>query len=516
MFPSKSTPLVLFGFLVILALGIGLRLYAFQANTRAYGDVNTIRNSASQYEKVGIVQYPWKLERFKTALNDPLATPAYMHGPSIPFIAGLLSKLTGISDTFITLKILTLTAGIVMLLLSYRLGVVLYRSQTGIIIMALFATSPILIDFSANGSPYIIATAFVLGADIIVSSFNFKRMRDYALIGGLCSLAFLSLQAMLALSAAIILLGLINIKRLSIKGVIIFIVTWLLCYTPALLWYLHYFDRPFISQQINYIATELQLSGIERENFIAHPLSLLTPPLIQNYLGVMWQRLQIYGQNLNFELSLPFVLTGVIAVIWGVWQKPQRNQTMTIVLTRVAYFAITSVGLALLHTRFLVPVVTAFFILIGWGLDRLDIGNRRFLSPIIVCLIIGYSGWAIWSYSTLDTPPTRYYHNEVGINLEYDGAETIGKQLAQFPPATVIGCDDARRAIYYTDSRLVIIGCNAPIDIIENAISDPSLNVRYILYKVEVIERLTGNFPDAKIIAQNDMFAVLDLAPDTE
>jgi|GEM_PF-4415624 len=515
MYPSKSTPRLLIGFFLVLALGIGLRIYAFQANTRAYGDVNTIRISARQYAKIGIIQYPWHIDRFESTLNDPLATPAYMHGPTLPFMAGLLSKLTNIQDTFTTLKLLTFAAGFAILLLAYRLGTLLHSPQMGILTMLLVATSPVLIDFSANGSPYIIATAFLLGVDIALARFDFKCTRDYAVLGLLCSFAFLFLQAMLALTVAIVLLGILNIRRITLKGVMTFVIVWLICYLPAMIWYMHYFGRPFISQQLNYIATELSLSTQQREDFISHPLSLFSSSLFERYLSVMWGRFQVYVENLTFEISLPMVWVGIGVIVASIFYRPTRTKFGGIIVTRVAYLGVTSVGLALLHTRFLVPVVSGLLPIVVIGMAYFS-AQRRVFYRIFSGLLIAYAGWAIWSYSTLDTPPTRYYHNEAAGNSQYDYAESIGEMLAEYSPEPVIGCGDARRAIYSTDSRLVVTGCEPTGERILTLLANPDTNGRYLLYTREVIQTLLPSFPEARIIAQNEVFAVLDLTPDPE
>lgn len=508
----KTPSLSIVAFIIILLLGVGLRLHAFQANTRAYGDVNTIRSSARQYTLTGIVQYPWKLERFESTLDDPLATPAYMHGPTLPFLAGTLSRLLGI-DTFTSLKSLTLIAGIAMVILSYWLGTRVHSSLAGLLAMLCVSTSPVLVDFSANGSPYIIAATLMLLADNLLVSFNPQRLRDYAGLGVICCLAFLSLQAMLALTAAILLIGLIFIRRLRVWGIIIFVGTWLLCYIPALMWYITYFNRPFISQQTNYIATELALMGTERAAFINQPLTLFSEPLFSRYIDVMWSRFLVYLENLTFELSLP-VLYLAIASVFITLIFPRLRKIMGYVgVTRLVYLAFTSAGLALLHMRFLVPVVSGILVLVPVIWVSISSKRPRFLMGILSFIVVLYAGWSIWSYLTLDTPPTRYYRDESSINLEYDASQDIGKQLSVYPIGNVVGCEDARRAIYHTLARLVITQCDPDLPRIQQILENTTLNVRYGIYQIEVIQRLQAEFPNAKIITQNTVLGVLDFTP---
>ncbi len=498
---------------VILLIAFALRIYSFAVNTRAYGDVNTISISSQQFATNGVIQYTWLIERYESTVDDPLTTPAYQHGPALPFTAGILAKLFGNTDTFFALKLITFVMGMALIVVIYRYALNQFSPFSANIAALFITTSPALIDFSGNGSPYIISA---LAMSVLVyqcAHFRFK-LRDTALIALTCSLAFQYHPSMLGLTICAAAIGVWKFKALGLRHYLVFIGVWGIIFLPSSLWYLHYYGRFYLSGQFYFITGEMNLATPQRAEVISNPLKLLTSPLAEQYFGLILSRASVYLKNILFEVGAPLLIFALLSGIVGLWRSKQS--IVYVIIPRLIYLALTAAAISLFHMRFLIPVLPGVMLLATYGLHSIREIRPYWRNAIGIVAVI-YAGWALFSYFTADTPPNRYYRNEIAQNIAYDASRDIAQQLRNFPPATIVGCDDARRILYDNPQfRLKVTGCGIDAERLSMLRADSTLNIRYVMYEVEVIQVLSAAYPDAKIILQNDMFAVLDLTPDTE
>lgn len=497
---------------LIVMVAFGLRLYAFAHNTRAYGDVNTMSISAQQLLMTGHLQYPWRIDRYEDKLGDPLASPAYQHAPLYPLTAAFIARALGTTDTFFTLKLLSLVMGMALVLVAVWSTSHHISPRAGLIAGLLIAISPALIDFSGNGSPYIGSALALLLFTHQLAAYRFRPSQT-TLLALTCSVGFQLHPAMLVLTGCAVLYGLFTVRKSSITHVMIFGFIWLLCYLPTALWYLTYYDKPFISGQWFFVAGELGLTGRERDAVAFNPILLLTHPLYEHYFGMMRVRADVYLANLSFEVGVPFLIAALATGIIGLYHR--QRLFIHLIAPRLLYLIMSAAAMSLFHIRFLIPVLPALFIMAASGFDWMAQVNQhtRRIATLFLCL---YALGALTSYFTPDTPTARYYRDVSLINFIYDAARDIAEQLRHHPAATIAGCSDARMMLYGTPFRLEATSCSPSIRRLDELQRYPDLNIRYLFYRRPVIQTLHTYYPSARIIAQNDVFAVIDLSPAPE
>jgi hypothetical protein len=465
--------------------------------------------AAKQYILTSTVQYPWPGGRFPHTLSDALATPAYMHGAAYPFIGGVAAKILSTTDTFFALKLIDFFAGLVLVAVT----IAFCRRHVSVFaawIAGLWvATSPALVDFSANGSPYILGALALSQLSSIYTRFQFNRPLHYGFVSVVCAVGFQVHPSMLVLTAATVVLGLVNIRRLSLKGIAVFGLTWFVCYLPSLIWYLHYFGRPFVSQQIFYITSELGIAQAERMLIQENPRLLLSMPYLDHYLRVLLSRSRIFLDNLAFEVSFPMLIFSIGAAVALLFTR-YRQLILLIAIPRLGYLAMTAAGLALLHMRFLVPVTPALLIFAAIGFshftDHLPI-LRRFAAAIAVA----YASWAIYSYFSADVPTTRYYRSESAINERVDAHIDIGRRLIGIPEGTIVGCEDLHIIAYITNLKVSEFGCPATTAKLERQLERTELNAHYALIAKADLSAVQDFFDGARVIAQNEILTVYEL-----
>jgi hypothetical protein len=314
---------------------------------------------------------------------------------------------------------------------------------------------------------------------------------------------------MLVLTLITLVLGLVNLRRLSVKGIVVFGLTWFVCYLPSLVWYLHYFGKPFVSQQIFYITSELGISQTERVLIQENPRLLLSMPYLGSYLSVLLSRSRVFLDNLIFELSLPMLIFSVGAALALLFTH-YRRFILLIAVPRLAYLGMTAVGLALLHMRFLVPIVPALLVFAAVGLSHFT-AHRAALRHLATAIAITYAGWAVYSYFSADIPTTRYYRNETAINERSDAHVDIGRQLVGVPQGTIVGCEDMHIVAYVTDLNVSEFGCPATVEKLERQIQRTELNARYVLIATSDLPAAQALLDGARVIAQNEILIVYEL-----
>ena len=154
---------------LLLLAGVALRAASFVWNTRLQGDVSLFALTAREYVQHDRLYYPLKWEYSDHVPYKTLASPASQHPPLWPFAAGLLGKLFRTEDTFPLLKLLGEVTGIGLLVLAALIGWRRGWWAETLAAVAFLALSPALVDYSANGSSYILsATLLVLAALLMV------------------------------------------------------------------------------------------------------------------------------------------------------------------------------------------------------------------------------------------------------------------------------------------------------------------------------------------------------------
>ena len=141
------------GLLAIVA-GVSLRVVSFTWNDRLQGDVNLFALTAREFAQNGRLHYPMKYEYSDNVDYLALHTPASQHPPLWPLVAGLLGKVLSTDNTFVVLKAMCEVIGAALLAVVAAMGLHRGYRTEAVAALSCLALSPMLVDFSANGSSY--------------------------------------------------------------------------------------------------------------------------------------------------------------------------------------------------------------------------------------------------------------------------------------------------------------------------------------------------------------------------
>lgn len=196
-------------FLAILIAGSVLRFVAIPWNAEApHGDVHLDAVTLhSLWQGDGFVtplgrsveMYPPRHDPSAQAAQDrPAGYPADQHPPLLLLLAWPLRAI--VADPYFALQIVTLIAGLLLLLATWRTGARLFDESRGRLAAALVAGSFLLVDFSANGSIYILQALWLV---LAVCAFSRVTMWAWLVGGALLGLGWLTnYQALIAIPAA--------------------------------------------------------------------------------------------------------------------------------------------------------------------------------------------------------------------------------------------------------------------------------------------------------------------------
>ena len=168
--------------LILLLIGLFLRVVSFHFNQYPHHDVFVL---AMLTENLGNHGHLWIDSWIWTeglATNSQHLHVSTQYAPGWNFFSLPFYFITG--DGFTAIKILSLLSGIIFLALIYVVFKELFDEKVALLSLVFCAFSTILIDYSANGSPYILCAVFVL--IYVLCLLRIKEMNRYwALIFGL-------------------------------------------------------------------------------------------------------------------------------------------------------------------------------------------------------------------------------------------------------------------------------------------------------------------------------------------
>jgi 4-amino-4-deoxy-L-arabinose transferase-like glycosyltransferase len=195
------------------------------------------------------LEYPLKLDYYGAAPYEALRSQATQHPPLFPFLAGVLSKLTGNGDTFTIAKYICFVMGLVVLRLVLALARVTPSSIPVALVLASFM--PLMVDFSGNGSPYIMLAAILCSVTLLLVKFKPNRPGHYALLGSLLALGYMVHGSTVFAVPGVLLFLALNIQRLRPTYLLIMIASGLLTLTPLVLWNLSYQENLSIHRRLH-------------------------------------------------------------------------------------------------------------------------------------------------------------------------------------------------------------------------------------------------------------------------
>jgi len=498
-------------FVFAVALGIGLRVAAFFWNDRLSGDVNLFALTAREYVRHHRLDYPMKYEFTEHVPYLALHTPASQHPPLWPFLGGTVARWLGTDDTFFALKLLCAATGIFLLLAIVMLvNRLQWPMEERLIALALILLSPMLTDFSANGSPYIVLALLLVVTSLLLLSAQRQSPIRYALAGLVCGVAVQIHGLMLFLPVLFLYFWMKDLRRgpVNRRGVLIFVVTGVLTVLPWLCWNQAHFGRLFYSSSTNHLFGQLGLLQFVADDnglyyrVVAQPLAVLAPVYLRLFCKSLWE----FSLYFLYEVG-PFWLIPFWIGCRNHWRE-NRQQSAILWLPVAGTLAVVLLW-ANAKFRFLVPILPVAYLLAAKGCAQLQRGQPRARQLGYICLI-GLFGWSACAH--IWQPTTRYAAFDNPHKALYSQMQPLAKQLANQPPGVVLGyaraLDGGVETVYWHPHPYVQ-ATGIPPQYLTRLAAD--FQVRYLWTDNALKETLTATFPQAKLILSNRTFAVYEI-----
>ncbi|GAB4482306.1 MAG: hypothetical protein Kow0088_25150 [Anaerolineales bacterium] len=518
--PIKDTS-VFYLLLACLSIsGVLLRIYSFHENSRLYGDVNLFALSARQLASSGQLTYPMKYDFTPEASYLSLESPASQHPPLWPLLGAILARLWGSENTFLMLKVLSLCAGFCLWLAflpkpSNSLSPVTYLP------FALIAFSPWLVDFSTNGSSYILIAFILLLAEKLWGSSFLHRWQIASLAGSLCAFAILTHYnlILLPLSFAIRLLIQENFslpKKLLNLG--FFLTALILCLSPWFIWNRHTFGQWFHSPSSYYLLEQLNLASItlDQERVVWKVQSQPLTAILSRY-GLLLAKSAWAGMRQLINIITPLGFIGLLVAMALHGKKVKESartgwlqQGIKILTAPLTLYLLTILLWATYKVRFLIPLLPPCYLLIGESIRYgQELAKKR-----------GWLGWLgisfllLWSALPYQQKPLNFYYGTETptIAQQYDQMKALAIRLAQQPQGVVLGIsnslDGGIETIYWAKQPFVMArGVGG--EVWKKLSTD--FGVRYVWAECGQTGELQTHFPTSELLLSNGRYCIFSL-----
>lgn len=492
-------------------VGLALRGASFVWNSRIHGDVNLFALSAREFATHGRLFYPMKYEWSDHVAYITLASPASQHPPLFPFLAGVLATVLRTDNTFLMLKLLSMASGVALLALLAWWGL---RSawRTELLLAAVLAgLSPLIVDFSANGSSYILSTVLMVLLAIVLARFRYERASDYALAGGICGAGLLVHSTMICLAATLFVLGLARWRHVTLLGILTYSAVFLAVLSPWLAWNVYHFGKPLYSYSTYHLLGLLGLTemGIFGDVVAVRITRSASSETVRRYLslfGTTSLRYLIFYLLQIGPFAWFFAIVGSFALI-----THAPRMAIAVLLPTLLYILVIF-GWVTFDTRFLVPILPFTYIAIAFGFTDLMRRSRPFRLASVACLPLTF-GWSAIGF--MEHPPTKYYMNDAGHAEGYAQMVPLAQELSTREPGVMLGystsLDGGIEAVYWHRFPFVH-GRGFDGNVLRKLVDD--FQVRYIWAEETTLGTVATYVPHARVILQSKPYYVLEiLAP---
>ena len=481
---------------------------SFTWNTRLQGDVNLFALTAREFVQHDRLYYPMKYEFSDHVAYKALASPADQHPPLWPLAAGLLGKVLRTDNTFLLLKLLCEAVGIGLMVVVVYAGTRRRRPIETIVALAFVALAPELVDYSANGSMYILLAALLVLAALLLERFRPDHLFDYALAGVLCGVGIQTHSVMLLLPAAFLIFWLRASRGIPWKGLAIAMAAGLMTLIPWMLWNYHYFRTPFYSYSTYHIIKQFGLAKmvVSGDVVTTGRVGSVDAAFLSDYLrGV--GRTARYSVSTYYADVGPFCLI-LLVVGWVSLFRRHRRAAFASLLPFLIY-TLTVLLWATAQERFVVPILPLTYLVAAAGFAFL-------LSIRLPWRVIGWvclAGTLVWSVAGYrDRPPTRYYRNDAEWAATYAKMLPLARELGERERGVVMGyayiLDGGTETVYWHRQPFVY-GRELPPEALNKVVED--FGVRYLWTQADMSEDVLTRFPRAREILTNDVFHVFEL-----
>lgn len=424
--------------LLIIGSGILLRVWSVGYNDRIQGDVNLMTLTAEEVYRSGRVHYPIKYDFSSLTTFGEFKDPATQHPPLWPLLGTALRLITPAGESYLALQSLSFLAGVaVWLIASLRLAPLLSNEASLGPVIILAGLSPLLVDFSGNGSPYIAAALVLVFFTELLLRQDLGQAR-FGLIAGILSGTGAVLHGALSLlPLAFLAAALSDAKRRKVLVSAAFLFGWLILLLPYITWTYFETGRLFYSYSSYHVLGKLGLLStvVSQDRVVLETnLDQLSFSVLVTYLGLVGKGALSGLLSLGRELG-PFGLVLLLAGAYGLRQRSKRVVWL-VLLPIVAYTAAPLLWAGFKY-RFLVPLFPVVLVICGVGYGTLERSSTRLLKQFAKPIFLGFLLWSIWGF--WDEPPTRYYPNDSDHPTLYSEMKEASAWLAAADPGVVLG-----------------------------------------------------------------------------
>lgn len=504
-YPSKILLIITF---LALAVGSYLRIASFHWNDRLQGDVNLFALAAREFVNHNRLYYPMKFEYSDNVQYHVLQSPASQHPLLWPFVCGLLGKAFHTDDTFLILKVMCEIAGAFLIAVLAYIGIRADWPNEALVAICCVALSPMLVDFSANGSPYILSAVMIILAFVLLGRFRYQRITDYVLAGVLCGISLQIHSVMICIPAAFLMFWLWEISQLKWQGVLAFALAGLLALAPWMSWNLRHFGKPFYSYSTYFLLGKLDLTetGIYGDVITTRITGSVNIQLLVRFISLIAKSSLVFLRSYGLELG-PFCLILALAGCFALFRSNQRR-ARALVLTSAFYTIIIFLWPEFKY-RFLVPVLPTTYMAAAFGFVKLYHGQPFWKLFGCICLV-GTILWGVQGF--FEQPPTRYYENDIEHAANYAKMLPLVRELGQLEPGVVLGYSDSLDGGFetvYWHRFPFVCGRGREMDEVQKLVHD--FDVRYIWADQSTVHMIESYFPEARIILSNEPYYVLEV-----
>jgi hypothetical protein len=497
----RSSQLLL---IALLLCGLGLRIGACSWNKEVmHGDVGLFAVSARELARTGSLEYPYRSNLLVEVPDGALREPASWHRPLFSTVTGLLSRATGL-DAYTVLRGLSLTGGLALLAAMALCAARASKRRAPFICMIGVCFSPLLIDFSGNGSPYVLLALWLWSASLWLAVDPPRRAGGLVAFGLLAGIATELHANQVGLPLVFLIVACCVRPRLGAKGTVLFLSSFLLALSPGLIWSwangLGAFSAGAGAAFMNrWGQLGARVSGDGYLEFVRAPL--LDFPLL-SYLKQTLVQVIGFARDFGWELG-PFA---VLLLVFGARCCLDRRGRWLAALPVAGYLVVIALWANHDH-RFLVPVVPLAWWLISLGFDRLVSSRHQLVQVVAGLSLVGALLWP--GVRLLRTPRSQYYGTrEAEYQMEYANLRALGTRLASEPPGIVLGWGRGEETVWWSEQPYVN-AIWADRVVFEVLLRD--FQPLYVLTRGDRIGEVQSVRPGATLLQQRGEFVVLAL-----
>jgi len=421
-------PLLLAGFL--LRLG-ALPLFPF-----AEGDANLFCLAAEHWAESGRLTLGMKTHFAPDMAAFGLDEPQSQHLPLWPWLGGIILKVLPSLDSYAVFQIESLLFGTLLLILVYQLGEQTLPEWANFCAVTLAAGSPLLIEYSANGSLYSLMACQWLLLFLLLPGCSNTGWRPWLATGALLGLSFLTHYPQLLMLPVILIWLALKRREVSCSKAAALLLVALL---PWGLWAMRnqaLFGDPFFSSTLLNFQRKWGLleTRLIEGRLVQQSTSLPPETATRMVQAFPLNALQFLGQLASRCFYWPLA-----AVLIGGWAAARRRVRLPGgglgVLLAVLYLAEVSFW-GFIRPRFLVPVLPLVFL---WSAAGFESIADSFLNRGIQIRQTGRLLVAVSTITVLILLLTAGIHWKKTPPVEQAASMRLAEWLKEQPSGTVLG-----------------------------------------------------------------------------